>query len=55
MKRIIHDFCLLLSLLAVLSGCGKEQLSATALAGLCDGTLYLIEPETPYGKENSNY
>ncbi len=88
MKRIIHDFCLLLSLLAVLTGCGKEQLSATpengpegipspardvnvliacfsftgntktaatALAGLCDGTLYLIEPETPYGRENSNY
>ena len=78
----------LLSLLAVLTGCGKEQpinegesgqeeptaqvqdgkvlvacfsftgttkTAATTLAGLTDGTLYLIEPETPYGKENSTY
>lgn len=78
----------LLSLLTVLTGCGKEQPSdgpengqeepsarvqdgkvlvacfsftgttksiATSLAGLADGTLYLIEPETPYGKENSTY
>ena len=78
----------LLSLLAVLTGCGKEQpinegesgqeeptaqvqdgkvlvacfsftgttkTVATTLAGLTEGTLYLIEPETPYGKENSTY
>lgn len=82
----------LLSLLAALTGCGKEQpveepqggqqngqgepstqvpdgkvlvacfsftgttkTVATTLAGLTEGTLYLIEPETPYGKENSNY
>jgi flavodoxin len=79
---------MLLSLLVVLTGCGKEQpveeqqggqeepsaqvqdgkvlvacfsftgttkSVATTLAGLTDGTLYLIEPETPYGKENSTY
>lgn len=78
----------LLSLLTVLTGCGKEQpideggsgqeeptaqvqdgkvlvacfsftgttkTAATTLAGLTEGTLYLIEPETPYGKENSTY
>ena len=78
----------LLSLLTVLTGCGKEQpvdepqggqeepstqvqdgkvlvacfsftgttkTAATTLAGLTEGTLYLIEPETPYGSENSNY
>ncbi len=78
----------LLSLLTVLTGCGKEQpideggsgqeeptaqvqdgkvlvacfsftgttkTVATTLAGLTEGTLYLIEPETPYGKENSTY
>ena len=83
-----HSILLLLSLLTVLPGCGKEQPSdgqengqeepsaqvqdgkvlvacfsftgttksvATTLAGLTDGTLYLIEPETPYGKENSTY
>ena len=83
-----HSILLLLSLLTVLMGCGKEQPSdgpengqeepsaqvqdgkvlvacfsftgttksiATSLAGLTDGTLYLIEPETPYGKENSTY
>ena len=83
-----HSILLLLSLLTVLPGCGKEQPSdgqengqeepsaqvqdgkvlvacfsftgttksiATSLAGLTDGTLYLIEPETPYGKENSTY
>ena len=83
-----HSILLLLSLLTVLTGCGKEQPSdgqengqeepsaqvqdgkvlvacfsftgttksiATSLAGLTDGTLYLIEPETPYGKENSTY
>ncbi len=81
MKRFL---CLLLSLLAVFSSCGKMQPSngqeengpqtqeskvlvacfsftgntktiATTLAGLTEGTLYLIEPETPYGSENSNY
>jgi flavodoxin len=78
----------LLSLLTVLTGCGKEQpideggsgqeeptaqvqdgkvlvacfsftgttkTVATTLAGLTEGTLYLIEPETLYGKENSTY
>lgn len=82
----------LLSLLTVLTGCGKEQpvdepqggsqggqeepstqvqdgkvlvacfsftgttkTAASTLAGLTEGTLYLIEPETPYGKENSTY
>ena len=83
-----HSILLLLSLLTVLTGCGKEQPSdgpengqeepsaqvqdgkvlvacfsftgttksiATSLAGLTDGTLYLIEPETPCGKENSTY
>ena len=78
----------LLSLLAVFTGCGKEQpinegesgqeeptaqvqdgkvlvacfsftgttkTAATTLAGLTEGALYLIEPETPYGKENSTY
>ena len=88
MKHSRHSFFVLLSLLAVLTGCGKEQLidepesgqeepsaqvkdakvlvacfsftgttksTATTLAGLADGTLYLIEPETPYGEENSTY
>lgn len=83
-----HSLLLLLSTLAVLTGCGKEQpmdeqksgqeepsaqvkdskvlvacfsftgttkSAATTLSALTDGTLYLIEPETPYGKENSNY
>ncbi len=83
-----HSIVMLLSLLVVLTGCGKEQpveeqqggqeepsaqvqdgkvlvacfsftgttkSVATTLAGLTDGTLYLIEPETPYGKENSTY
>ncbi|MBR4685865.1 MAG: hypothetical protein IKP04_04985 [Candidatus Methanomethylophilaceae archaeon] len=82
----------LLSLLAALTGCGKEQpaeeqqsgqqsgqgepaaqvqdgkvlvacfsftgttkTAATTLAGLTECTLYLIEPETPYGSENRNY
>ena len=80
----------LLSLLTVLTGCGKEQpvdepqgglqggqeeaqvqdgkvlvacfsftgttkTAASTLTGLTEGTLYLIEPETPYGKENSTY
>lgn len=83
-----HLSVVLLSLLTVLTGCGKEQpvdegksgqeepasqvqdgkvlvacfsftgttkTAATTLAGLTEGTLYLIEPETPYGKENSTY
>lgn len=83
-----HILVVLLSLLTVLTGCGKEQPSdgqesgqeepsaqeqdgkvlvacfsftgttktaATTLAGLTEGTLYLIEPETHYGSENSNY
>lgn len=83
-----HILVVLLSLLTVLTGCGKEQpvdepqggqeepstqvrdgkvlvacfsftgttkTAATTLAGLTEGTLYLIEPETPYGSENSNY
>lgn len=84
----MHSMVVLLSLLTVLTGCGKEQpvdepqggqeepsaqvqdgkvlvvcfsftgttkTAATTLAGLTEGTLYLIEPETPYGSENSNY
>jgi flavodoxin/predicted small lipoprotein YifL len=88
----MHSMVVLLSLLAVLTGCGKEQpvevpqggpqggqeepsaqvqdgkvlvacfsftgttkTAATTLADLTGGTLYLIEPETPYGSENSNY
>jgi flavodoxin len=83
-----HSIILLLSLLTVFAGCGKEQpidegesgqeeptaqvqdgkvlvacfsftgttkTAATTLAGLTEGTLYLIEPEMPYGSENSNY
>lgn len=84
----MHSMVVLLSLLTVLTGCGKEQpvdepqggqeepstqvqdgkvlvacfsftgttkTAATTLACLTEGTLYLIEPETPYGSENSNY
>ncbi len=42
-------------LVACFSFTGTTKTSATALADLTGGTLYLIEPETPYGSENSNY
>jgi Multimeric flavodoxin WrbA len=42
-------------LVAFFSFTGTTKSAATKLAGLTDGTLYLIEPETPYGSENSNY
>ena len=42
-------------LIACFSFTGTTRSTATTLAGLTDGTLYLIEPETPYGSENSNY
>ena len=42
-------------LVACFSFTGTTKTAATALAGLTGGTLYLIEPETPYGSENSNY
>ncbi len=42
-------------LVAGFSFTGTTKTAATTLAGLTGGTLYLIEPETPYGSENSNY
>ena len=42
-------------LVACFSFTGTTKTAATTLAGLSGGTLYLIEPETPYGSENSNY
>ncbi len=42
-------------LVAFFSFTGTTKSASTKLAGLTDGTLYLIEPETPYGSENSNY
>ncbi len=42
-------------LVACFSFTGTTKTAATTLAGLTEGTLYLIEPETPYGSENSNY
>ena len=42
-------------LVACFSFTGTTKTAATTLAGLTGGTLYLIEPETPYGSENSNY
>ena len=42
-------------LVACFSFTGTTKSAATTLAGLTGGTLYLIEPETPYGNENSNY
>ena len=42
-------------LVACFSFTGTTKTAASTLAGLTEGTLYLIEPETPYGKENSTY
>lgn len=42
-------------LVACFSFTGNTKTVATTLAGLTEGTLYLIEPETPYGSENNNY
>ena len=42
-------------LVACFSFTGTTKTAATTLAGLTEGTLYLIEPEAPYGSENSNY
>ena len=42
-------------LVACFSFTGTTKTAATTLAGFTEGTLYLIEPETPYGKENSTY
>jgi flavodoxin len=42
-------------LVAFFSFTGTTKSAATKLGDLTDGTLYLIEPETPYGSENSNY
>ena len=42
-------------LVACFSFTGTTKTAATTLAGLTEGMLYLIEPETPYGKENSTY
>ena len=42
-------------LVACFSFTGTTQTVATSLAGLTEGTLYLIEPEAPYGSENSNH
>lgn len=42
-------------LVACFSFTGNTKTVATTLTGLTDGTLYLIEPETPYGSENSTY
>ena len=42
-------------LVACFSFTGNTKTVATTLAGLVEGTLYLIEPETPYGGENNTY
>lgn len=42
-------------LVACFSFTGNTKTVAQTLAGITEGTLYLIEPETPYGTENSNY
>lgn len=42
-------------LVACFSFTGTTKTAATTLSGLSNGTLYLIEPEMPYGSENSNY
>ena len=42
-------------LVACFSFTGNTKTVATTLAVLAEGTLYLIEPETPYGSENSTY
>ena len=42
-------------LVAYFSFTGNTKTVASSLATLTSGTLYLIDPETPYGNENSNY
>lgn len=42
-------------LVACFSFTGNTKTVASSLATLTGGTLYLIEPETHYGNENSNY
>ena len=42
-------------LVACFSFTGSTKTVASSLATLAGGTLYLIESETPYGNENSNY
>lgn len=42
-------------LVAYFSFTGNTKTVASSLVTLTGGTLYLIDPETPYGNENSNY
>ncbi|MBR1406750.1 MAG: flavodoxin [Bacteroidales bacterium] len=42
-------------LVACFSFTGNTKAVASSLADLSEGTLYLIEPETPYGDENRTY
>lgn len=42
-------------LVACFSFTGNTKTVASSLANLSDGTFHLIEPETPYGNENSTY
>ena len=42
-------------LVACFSFTGNTKTAASTLADLSGGTLYLIEPETPYGNENNTY
>lgn len=42
-------------LVACFSFTGNTKAVASSLADLTGGTLYLIEPETPYGNENNTY
>ena len=42
-------------LVACFSFTGSTKAVASSLANLSGGTLYMIDPETPYGNENSNY
>jgi flavodoxin len=42
-------------LVACFSFTGNTKTVASSLATLSDGTLYVIEPDAPYGAENNNY
>lgn len=42
-------------LVACFSFTGNTKAVASTLADLTGGTLYMIEPETPYGDENNSY
>ena len=42
-------------LVACFSFTGNTKTVASSLANLSGGTLYMIDPETPYGNENSTY